>query len=147
VTVIAWDGTTLAADRRAIANGFVYSVTKIARIGDCLVACSGYFGRFGLYKAWLESGRSPDLVPPRPHDDREWSQILVIHRDGMIERFEGGSTAPILVEETWHAMGSGRDYAAAAIHLGCTAARAVAVASALSEECGNGVDTLTFESP
>jgi hypothetical protein len=147
VTVIVWDGTTLAADRRACANGFTYSVTKIARVGDCLVALSGYFGRFGLYKAWLASGRNPELLPPRPHDDREWSQCLVIHRDGAIERFEGGSPAPIIVEERWHTMGSGRDYAAAALYLGCDAARAVEVASALSEECGNGVDTLTFDAP
>lgn len=145
MTVIVWDGTTLAADRRACASGFTYSVSKIARIDGCLVALSGYFGRFGLYKTWLASGRAPDLLPPRPADDREWSQVLVIHRDGLIERFEGGSSAPIIVEETWHAMGSGRDYAAAALHLGCDAVRAVEVASALSEECGNGVDTLTFD--
>jgi hypothetical protein len=145
MTVIAWDGKTLAADRRACASGFVYSVTKIARVGDVLAALSGYFSAFGAYKEWLASGRDPARFPAPPKDDREWRQLLVIHRSGLIERFEGGATAPIIVEESWHTMGSGRDYAAAAIMLGFDAVRAVAVASRLSEECGNGVDTLSFE--
>jgi hypothetical protein len=145
MTVIAWDGTTLAADRRACANGFIYSVTKIARVADVLVGMSGYIARFGPYREWIESGRDPAKFPTEPKDDREWSQFLVVHRSGLIERFEGGSRYPIIVEEHWHTMGSGREFAAAALYLGFNAVHAVEVASALSEECGNGVDTLTFE--
>jgi hypothetical protein len=145
VTVIAWDGKTLAADRRACANGFIYSVTKIARVDDVLVGLSGYIARFGLYKDWLASGRDPERFPVAPRDDREWSQFLVIHRSGLIERFEGASTSPIIVEESWHTMGSGRDFAAAALALGYTAERAVEIACQLSEECGNGINTLSFE--
>lgn len=43
-----------------------------------------------------------------------------------------------------HAIGTGRDYARAAMHLGRNAVEAVQVAILFDENCGNGVDTLTF---
>lgn len=146
MTVIAWDGTTLAADRRACASGYVYSVTKIARVGDHLVAFSGAFARWGQYRAWIEAGRHPAAYPDRPTDDDEWCSVVVISRGGLIERYETTGW-PIVVEERHYAAGSGRDFAAAALHLGYDAVRAVEVASALSEQCGNGIDTLTFGEP
>lgn len=141
MTVVVWDGITLAADRRAISAGNARPVTKIARIGDSLVGFSGEFAAFGTMKAWLSAGRDPATYPRRG-DDYWWS-CLVIRPDGTIETFES-SPYPIINEQTHYAIGSGRDFALAALHLGCDAKRAVEVACALSVECGNGIDTLTF---
>ena len=39
MTVIAWDGHTLAADKRSVSGGGIArTVTKIQRHGDCLIA-------------------------------------------------------------------------------------------------------------
>jgi hypothetical protein len=43
------------------------------------------------------------------------------------------------------AFGSGRDYAEAAMFLGCDAKRAVEVACQFQTDCGNGIDTLRLK--
>jgi hypothetical protein len=142
VTVIAWDGTTLASDRRALTAGLIYRVTKILRSEDTLIGISGHLGHGLAIVEWLAGGRRPEQFPKAEGDDRAY--VLVIHRDGLIERFEG-VRFPIVVEDLKHAIGGARDFAVAAMYLGCDARRAVAVACALSSECGDGIDSLTFE--
>jgi hypothetical protein len=144
VTVIAWDGKTLAADKRAICS-YSYSVTKIARVGDCLVGVSGRGDKIAEFRRWLSEGRQEASFPKRDSDDTFFTG-LVIYRDGRIERFEG-SHVPILVEESVHCLGSGCEFARAALHLGCDAVKAVEVASLFVADCGNGIDTLTFDDP
>lgn len=41
MTVIAWDGKTLAADKRVGYGNMHRTTTKIRRVGDALVGCSG----------------------------------------------------------------------------------------------------------
>lgn len=142
MTVIAWDGKTLAADKRASLGGYFFTSRKIYRIGDMLVGFSGASDRIGAFRIWLEAGADPAAYPANPADDSTF--MLVIHRDGRVERFED-LPWPIPVEERYFSTGSGRDYARAAMHLGCTAAEACAIASLFDEGCGNGVDTLEFE--
>lgn len=142
MTVIAWDGHTLAADKRAIAVGMVYRVSKIVRRGDMLIGVAGHLGHGTAVCAWLTNGRDPGKYPPAEKDDR--SYCLVVHRSGLVELFEG-TGYPIIVEGPQHAIGSGRDFAMAAMYLGCDARRAVEVACNLSTDCGNGIDTLNFD--
>jgi hypothetical protein len=142
MTVIVWDGKTLAADKRAICS-FVYSVTKIGRVGDCLVGVSGRGDKIAEFRRWISEGRQEAAFPKRDSDDTFFTG-LVIHRDGRIERYEG-SPVPILVEDHVHAIGSGCEFARAALHLGCDAVKAVEVASLFSADCGNGVDMLSFD--
>lgn len=143
MTVVAWDGKTLAADKRATNCGMIYSVQKIMRIDrDTLAGISGHLGHGLAVCAWLKAGRDVATFPKAEKDDQAF--VMVIHRDGRIERFEG-IALPILVEARTHVIGSGRDFALAALHLGCDAVEAVGVASALSSECGNGINTLQFE--
>lgn len=142
MTVIVWDGTTLAADKRGMTGGLTYRVTKIMRQGDTLIGISGHLGHGLAVADWLAGGRDPAKYPAVEGDDR--SYVLVVHRDGLLERFEG-SRYPIVVAERYHAIGGARDFAVAALYLGRNAHEAVAVACALSAECGDGIDTLTFE--
>ena len=51
----------------------------------------------------------------------------------------------MIIEDTFAASGSGRDYARAVMHMGHRAWDAVAVACALDTECGNGIDTLQHD--
>lgn len=142
MTVVCWDGTTLAADRRATMGGHTFPITKIFRIRDVLVGFSGAADRIGSFRRWVEFGCDDRSYPPNPEND--CVVMVMLHRDGRIERYED-QPFPIVVEDTVHATGSGRDYARAAMHLGCDAQKAVEVACLFDENCGNGIDVLRFE--
>lgn len=144
MTVIAWDGTTLAADKRAVYGAGTYTITKVFRVDeDRLAGVAGCMARAVLIVDWLRRNGPPEEYP-KQEDEADWVSCMVIHRDGRIHRYETRGV-PMLVENTRHATGSGRDFATAAMHCGCSAAEAVAVACAYSADCGDGIDTLTFE--
>ncbi len=141
MTVIAWDGKTLAADRRACVGGLINSLTKIHRIGDLLVGGSGDQDFVNVMLEWIRTGRDPATFPASQKDKDDWQHVLVVERDGTTSLYER-TPHPIRFEQPHVAIGSGRDFARAAMHLGCTARAAVEVAIALDCGCGNGVDAL-----
>lgn len=144
MTVIAWDGKTLAADKRAVLAGFKGgTVTKIHRWDGGLCAFAGDFDIGMQMVEWVRGGADPDKFPKRQADEGAAS-FLVICNDGTTYRYER-APVPLPFENVQQAMGSGRDYALAAMYLGFDARRAVEVACALDNGCGNGIDTLTLE--
>lgn len=147
MTVIVWDGKTLAADKRACYDGMINTVTKIHRITGrgVLVGGSGDAAFVNAMIAWVRNGRVLDQFPAEQKSKDDWCSFLVIEQDGTISLYER-SPYPVLYEQTLFAIGSGREYARAALHLGCTSAEAVGVACCLDSGCGNGIDTLTLES-
>jgi hypothetical protein len=140
VTCIAWDGKLLAADKRASCNGLVRTVTKIRRIGSLLVAGAGDFDMVVQAFAWVEAGRKSEDFSPSMRDKESAVDILVID-GGRILKYERTPHA-LEFEDAVFAMGSGRDYAMAAMYLGKGAREAVEVACALDSGCGNGIDVL-----
>lgn len=145
MTVIAWDGKTLAADKRAINNGFKGgTVTKVHRWQDGLCAFAGDLDVGMQMVDWLRNDRTAANYPKQQQEKNACS-LLVINRDGTAHRYES-TPVPLLMENTQQAMGSGRDYALAAMHLGYDARRAVEVACALDSGCGNGIDALDLAS-
>jgi len=145
MTVIAWDGKTLAADKQASIGTAIFQVTKIFRVRGCLLGAAGDFDRIQETIAWFAAGADPSKMPPFQRDNTDYVGLLVIQPDGSILKYER-STTPFRIESKFHALGSGRDFAIAAMYLGKTAVEAVGVASALCIGCGGGVDTLTLES-
>lgn len=142
MTVIAWDGRTLAADKQATCSGLIRTVTKIHRFGDLLVAGSGDLDRAEASFLWVKNGRDPDAFP-RPASDTDYVDLLVIE-GGRTLKYER-TPQPLVFEDAHFAMGSGRDYAIAAMHLGLSARDAVLLASKFDSGCGNGIDTLELE--
>lgn len=142
MTVVAWDGRTLAADKRMSIGCHVVTVRKIYRSGDSLVAFTGTAKHVGALLAWFADGAKPEAYPK--FDKDESCGMTVVHRNGMIQRYED-SGYPIGIEDRQFANGSGGDYARAAMHLGCSAVEAVEVACRFDENCGNGIDVLQFE--
>jgi hypothetical protein len=146
VTVIAWDGKTLAADKQGTWNGTKRRVTKIFRVGADLVAFSGE-PQFGLAMVqWWRDGGKPEQFPKHQSDKDDWQPFLVIQKQRgrpRILRFER-TPFPIVLEERTYAMGSGSDFATAAMDCGRTAVGAVRVACKRDNGCGNGIDTLTL---
>lgn len=144
MTVIAWDGRTLAADKRGTVAGMAYPVTKIHRVRGELVGFSGSGTHASELLEWIKGARRPEDYPRRQCDD-DAAGMLVIDAKRRILMYSPVTPYPEIIESPFYARGAGRDYAMAAMHLGCDARRAVEVACAFDVSCGNGVDTLTLE--
>lgn len=141
MTVIAYDGNTLAADKLGSSSGLRNTITKISRIGDLLVGGSGEIALIGNMLEWIRSGRDPAQFPASQRDKDDWQPVLVIEADGTPSLYDR-SPHPIRYEQRCCALGSGRDYAMAAMYLGKTAPEAVLIACALDTGYGNGMDKL-----
>lgn len=146
MTVIAWDGETLAADRR-ITSGFGIhgTITKIGRFGDVLVGMSGALSHALEMAKWVGEGADPEKFP-KPFG--ETGDILVVHPDGSLTEYCGCPTAMRMVPfKGGHAIGSGGTEARVALYLGKSAIEAVEIACLFDASCGNGIDTLRFDDP
>lgn len=141
MTVIAWDGRTLAADKRGTIAGMAYTVTKIHRVRGELVAFSGSGSHAAEILEWFKGDRKPETFPRRTDAD-EAAGMLVIDKDRRVLQYAWNCPYPEMIEGSFYARGAGRDYAMAAMHLGKTAREAVEVACAFDVSCGNGIDTL-----
>lgn len=141
MTVVAWDGKTLAADKMAASVGYGYTVTKLHRLWHGgIVGFSGDGDEAMALLAWLNSNdQNPDKYPASMKDGN--TSALEIDPDGTVWSW-GKTPYPQRVECRFYAMGHGRDFALAAMHLGKTAREAVEVACALDVFCGNGIDTM-----
>lgn len=143
MSVIAWDGHTLAADKRACLGTLIRTTTKIFRIGDSLAGYAGSADQGEEMLAWLRNGAEIDRFPASQRDEDGWASVIVVSPGGKILKYER-TPHPLQFEDLHFALGCGRDFALAAMYLGCDARRAVEVTCALDNGCGNGVDTLTL---
>jgi len=144
MTCIAWDGTTLAADKRATNNGgLARTCTKIERFADKLLAMTGDWDEAIETREWFKAGADPAKFPESVRKgDR--SSLLVIDAVGNIWHYTKGPY-PMEVEDKQMAWGSGRDFALAAMHLGKDAIYAVEVACVFQTDCGSGIDALELD--
>lgn len=143
MTVIVWDGTTLAADKQ-MGVEYPRAVTKIQRTHDGeLIGICGHFDHGQELVRWYLAGCNPATFPARQADDDKSSELIIIRADGSLWMLLGSPT-PIKIENPSHAIGSGRDFAVAAMYLGKDAREAVEIACELCGSCGLGVDTLTL---
>ncbi len=143
MTIIAWDGKTLAADKAGANCGYLRAVTKIYRVPTGLVGFAGDGSRALALLEWFREGSDPAKYPDFQAGD-DAVGCLHIGLDRRVSGY-GHTPYPVFYEEAFDAIGSGRDYALAAMYLGHTARRAVEVASALDDSCGKGIDTLELE--
>jgi ATP-dependent protease HslVU (ClpYQ) peptidase subunit len=141
--VIAWDGTTLAADKRSTSLGLISTVTKIFRVQGGLVAFSGDYGVAMAMLNWFKNeDQRPELFPDCNKDNAKADcHTMLIDPNRDIWVFQN-NPYPFRLEQSRHALGSGRDFALATMSLGFDAKRAVEVAIVHQSDCGNGVDVL-----
>ena len=140
MTIIAWDGKTLAADKAASNCGYLRTVTKIYRVPSGLVGFAGDGCRALALLQWFREGCDPAKYPAFQASD---DAVVCLHigLDGRSYAY-ASTPFPMPYEDKFDAIGSGRDYALAAMFLGHSAIEAVEVAIALDNSCGNGIDTL-----
>lgn len=144
MSVVAWDGKTLAADKRFVEGSMIGTCTKVARVGRALVGFAGESAMGAQMLAWYRNGAQVDKFPEQQRKSEDTCSFMVVEADGTVLSYER-SPFPVKVESKHAAIGSGRDFAMAAMHLGKTSKEAVEVACALDAFCGNGIDVLTHE--
>ena len=139
MTVIVFDGRTLAADKQATYGSLRRSVTKVHRVDGLLVGLAGDSWLCAEMLDWIRTGRHRDAFPDAQRSEN-FATVVVID-EGKTLVYER-SPVPVLLEDPVYATGSGRDFALAALMCGCDARRAVAVACALDVSCGMGIDAI-----
>lgn len=147
MTTIAYAKGVLAGDRMACEGNTKYGrMTKIFRSRGHLVAFSGASDVAMLLLKWFEDGaRVADWPDPHGEDGLE-TNMLVIAPTGRILSFER-FPVPLILESEFTAIGSGRDFALAAMQLGHDPIKAIQVASELDAYTGGGVDVLYLADP
>jgi len=139
MTVIAWDGKTLAADRQCTRGNLIGNVTKIERVGASIVANAGDFVYGNMLMHWFRQGAVFDDWP-KPMDDETHGALLAVTPGGILH-YCGVPVPAVFRDLSQHfADGSGRDIAHGAMAAGADARRAVQIACDLDAFCGGGVD-------
>lgn len=139
MSVIAWDGKTLAADRQATAgNGRKMRATKIYQLDSgAVVGFVGDLDQGARVLAWMEAG-AKDEDFPKPIDE-ESRTTVIIAQDGECQVCWGDFPLTHAVDEPFYAFGSGADLALGALAVGATAVQAVEIACQFNADCGRGV--------
>ena len=143
MSVIVWDGKTLAADRQGTTGGMRTTSTKIKKLScGAIVAWSGA-AENGLELAqWWEDGADPGKWPAYQSAD-DWTRLIVAQK-GQAVVYEK-RPVPQVVEDPFGAWGCGRDFAVGALAMGADARAAVKVACQFATGCGMGVDSFLVQ--
>jgi hypothetical protein len=144
LTVIAFDGTTLAGDRMGSKNPMLFEVRKVHRIRGHLIGWAGKTDAGASFNHWFESGCDPDKYPKMQERGDDGVDAIVISPEGRIFLYESGPYPTEVMQRTF-AIGSGAEAALAVMALGYSAEKAVEIASQICAGCGMGMDRLSLE--
>ena len=145
MSVIVWDGKTLAADKQLTVGAVRFAGTKIFEIRGSLVGFSGDFDFAQSMKHWFESGCEVEKYPASQNDNDRWVGMLVVTKDRKIYKYERSPYPMDMTENKVYAFGSGREFALGALSMGADAQKAVEIAMLHEINCGVGIDKLTLE--
>lgn len=152
MSVVAWDGKTMAADRQATFQGCRREVTKLWKVAPTddpenkvLVGSVGDHEVSLLLLHWVRNGRPLNGWPEcQKHDN--FTEMLVLSRDGsaqiqlQLHLYQAHPIGQRLDPRQPFAIGSAAEIALGAMHAGATAIQAVGIARELSIYCGFGTD-------
>ena len=151
MTVIAWDGRYLVADRQAMHGDRRVEVTKFRiEVFDGVPTVAAWSGDLdGGYEMidWYRRGAKREEWPALQHNEDAWTRLILCRRECWPISYET-RPYPIAADRDHDAWGSGRDFALGALRHGASAAEAVMIAIELCPSCGMGfdiVDTRTLE--
>lgn len=138
MSVVAWDGKTLAADKRLMQGDLGTIGSKITKLDSGeILAWAGEAGGGLALVHWFVSGRRKEDWPDRQKTD-DWTRLIVVDKTGVYS-YEH-EPLPQTVLAPFVAWGSGRDCALGAMAMGADAIVAVRVASQFIVSCGGGVE-------
>ena len=139
MTVIAWDGKSVAADSLATFGGYRSPLwaQKITRRDDFVYGITGFFGWFDAWIEWHRAGADPQRIPAASVPMDRCGNFLIFTRDSA---FCCSAQMPYLqrtgAPDAW---GDGCEYAIGAMLAGASAQRAAEVAISSSSSCDGPV--------
>lgn len=143
MTVIAWDGKTLAADKQAVNGSTKSSVKKLFLARGCLLGVTGSLSVGMEMVEWFNQGAVPDEFPKSNTSPDSGCSLVAIRPDLTVWKYESGPQ-PMQFEGPIVAFGSGDESALIAMACGKSAAEAVLLVQRYNTSCGMGLDILTF---
>lgn len=147
MSVVAWDGKTLAADRQGTSGGNKTTVSKIAAVqGDKILYAVAFVGLHtnGLrMMEWFAEGAEEEEFPAIENDGESLTSLIVASKKGLVV-YEQCPT-PILFRDKLQAWGSGASVALGALAMGADAKKAVEIACKYNIYCGLGIDSITVK--
>lgn len=145
MSVIAWDGKAVAADRMAVIADVAIETTKIWKMPDGIViATTGDFS-FGLAMIeWWKAGADAKEWPPFQQTD-DWARLIIFEPGERPYCYERQPCKQPIFDR-FAAWGCGRDLALGAMAMGANAVKAVEIASQFNIYCGKGVDCYMMHS-
>jgi len=135
MTTVVYDGKTLVADRQLTDGNRRFPTTKLWRLKDGS-AIAGAGGISDILAA-RDYFNEPDLFDEKPELSNV--EMLLVRPDGTVWVAEEDLVL-VRVERAYHAIGTGADYALAAMALGCDAARALRTAAIFDVYTGESLD-------
>lgn len=146
MTLIAWDGKVLAADRNLFhGDDIIGQHNKLLRIdADRIGAFCGVQPVGWQIVEWLRNGGRREEYPSDARNENMLTDLFVVHRDGTVHIY-GKSPWPSVLRMQRHAIGMGAEYARAAMQCGRDAVQAIEVAAVFNHWVGGGVDTMAFD--
>jgi hypothetical protein len=149
MTVIAWHGPTrtLAADKMFDCDGYPATTIKIHKAPNgALIGGAGVADVLNELFDWYMKGADEKEYPQSARNCDRGSRMMVVTPDASIRLYFRVPT-PSIIYDPFFAIGSGADFAIAAMHLGKNAIEGVELAIQLDNSCGNGIDVLQLEAP
>lgn len=141
MTSIAFDGKTLASDSQVTSGGTragtlqkVYHLKK-SRVGECLVGFAGEASKLIGFLQYLEKLRKE---PP----SGTYDAVVIVKENSTIRGYDDGEEYVLLTAPV--AIGSGGDFALAALHMGYSAVEAVRLAIKLDIYSGGDIQSVSF---
>lgn len=145
MTVVAWDGKTLAADRQWTVGDTRQEGPKIFREPDGAIYTFTGNGDFGFYLfEWWKAGAIPSDWPSFQSDREKWTRLVVwpIDRSSPVV-YEQAPIGVQIKAAPYYAWGVGREVALGVLWHKGTAIEAVEAANYHVSGCGFGVDSFT----
>jgi len=141
MSVVVWDGMTLATDKSASNGNIHHCIDKAWVYKDVLLTGTGSLGGILAMREWYKAGAKPEGFP-EIQKGNNWCHFIVVTEHGL-ERYE---QSPIPIEHGRNAcaFGSGQDIAYGALAMGANAEQAVGIANQYVADCGHGVDVFTL---
>jgi len=139
MTVIAWDGKTLATDRMANDGSQKWESSKAwydTSEGEVVIITGvGLLAYIKQLSEWYTKGLPvmPDVAP-------SMAQLIVVKKDGLYEL----QYNQLIKRDMYCAFGDGKDIAIGALAMGASAGQAVNICNQHSLHCGKGVELYTL---
>lgn len=145
MTVIAWRGNTIAADRMQCHGDTQAQIEKIHKEpGGVIFAIAGGASAGRLLMDWYREGADPSKWPKCQEHPELWASLIVWEPNTPYPFYYQQFPSKLYTRPNdYFVWGSGREVAIGALYHGATAIEAVEAANHHCAGCGFGVDSFT----